>query len=415
MTATSQTLPTSMTVTPGTGPRATAADTTEQLLAEVRRIGPILRENAGAAEQNRRLPKAVIDALIAAGLERLLTPASLGGFELDPASSARIVEEVALYDSAAAWALQSGNVSAWWARNLPEKGMTEILGNNPSAMVAAAFHPQQRAVEVPGGYRLTGRSPLASMIHDSDRVLVSAFVFDGDKPRMTPNGPVIIAAIMNTRDVEIVDTWHTLGMRGTDSNDVAFNEVFVPLHMTYPFDPTFVPSGHFSGPLYRFPAGAIVALFSAAVLLAVARCAIDDLRELATKKTPFGSMKTLRDRGVVQSTLAEAEGILRSARALFYQTYADAWAVTASGKPASLEQRADLMLAAIHAAKSSATVTELMHRLAGTTGIYSRSRLERCFRDAHTLRHHGFVSENKLETVGQVYLGLPPDFPLIVF
>jgi alkylation response protein AidB-like acyl-CoA dehydrogenase len=282
-------------------------------------------------------------------------------------------------------------------------------------MVAAAFHPQQRAVEVTGGYRLTGRSPLASMIHSCNRVLVSAFIFDGDKPRMTDHGPAIIAAIMKTSDVEIVDTWHSLGMRGTDSNDVAFNDVFVPAHMTFPFDPTFVPSGHFAGPLYRFPAGAIVALFGATVVLAAARGAIDELRDLATKKTPFGSMKTLRDRGVVQATLAEAEGILRSARALFYQTYADAWAVTASGLPNSLEQRADLMLAAIHAAKSGALVTELMHRLAGTSGIYTRSRLERHFRDAHTLRHHGFVSESKLETVGQVYLGLPPDFPLIVF
>ena len=107
--------------------------------------------------------------------------------------------------------------------------------------------------------------------------------------------------------------------------------------------------------------------------------------------------------------------ILRSARGLFYQTYADAWAVTASGQPNSLEQRADLLLAAIHAVRSSAQVTEMIHRLAGTTGIYARSRIERHFRDAHTLRHHGFVSENKMESVGQIYLGLPPDFQLLVF
>jgi alkylation response protein AidB-like acyl-CoA dehydrogenase len=306
-------------------------------------------------------------------------------------------------------------VNAWWAKNLPDEGVAEIFAGNPSAMVAAAFHPPQRAVEVPGGFRLTGRSPLASIVHDCDRVLISAFIYDGDKPRMTPNGPAAIAAVLNSSDVEIVDTWYTLGMRGTDSNDVAFNDVFAPTRLTFPLDPTRAPSGHFKGPLYRYPASAIIALFSCGVLLATARGAINEFRELAINKTPFGSMKTLRDRSVVQATVAEAEGILRSARALFYQTYADAWAVTVSGQPNSLEQRADLMLAAIHVAKNAAQVTELMHRLAGTSGIYARSRLDRHFRDAHTLRHHGFVSENKLETVGQVYLGLPPDFPLIVF
>jgi alkylation response protein AidB-like acyl-CoA dehydrogenase len=80
-----------------------------------------------------------------------------------------------------------------------------------------------------------------------------------------------------------------------------------------------------------------------------------------------------------------------------------------------MEQRADLLLAGIHAARSAAQVTDLVHQLAGTTAIYSRSQLDRHFRDAHTLRHHGFVSESKLESVGQIYLGLPPDFPLIAF
>jgi hypothetical protein len=56
-----------------------------------------------------------------------------------------------------------------------------------------------------------------------------------------------------------------------------------------------------------------------------------------------------------------------------------------------------------------------MHGLAGTTGIYTRSKLDRYFRDVHTLHHHGFVSASKLESVGQVYLGLPPDFGLLPF
>jgi len=65
--------------------------------------------------------------------------------------------------------------------------------------------------------------------------------------------------------------------------------------------------------------------------------------------------------------------------------------------------------------KSAVVVTDTMHRLAGTTGIYTKSRLDRYFRDVHTLRQHGFVSENKLESIGQIFLGLPPDFPLIAF
>ena len=204
-------------------------------------------------------------------------------------------------------------------------------------------------------------------------------------------------------------------MRGTDSNDAAFSDVFVPAHRTFALTPDFEPGEHFRGPLYRFPAAPIIALFSAGVLLSAARGAIDEFRELAQRKVPMGSQKSLRDRGVVQAGLAEAEATWRSARAFFVGTLNDAWQRTVAGQPNTLAHRADLLLAGIHAARASAQVTESMHRLAGTTGVYTRSPLERFFRDAHTLRHHGFASENKLESVGQIYLGLPPDFPLVAF
>ena len=115
-------------------------------------------------------------------------------------------------------------------------------------------------------------------------------------------------------------------------------------------------------------------------------------------------MKTLRDRNVVQSTLAEAEAMLRSARALFYETIAEAWARTSARKPNTLEHRADLMAAGIHAAKTSATVTDMMHRLAGTTGIYQRSPLERYFRDVHVATQHRFASPEEMYQVGAVLL-----------
>jgi alkylation response protein AidB-like acyl-CoA dehydrogenase len=150
-------------------------------------------------------------------------------------------------------------------------------------------------------------------------------------------------------------------------------------------------------------------------MLASARAAIDEFRALAQRKVAFGSMKTLRDRATVQAGLSDAEATLRSARAFFYESLEEAWRRTASGTPATLEQRADLLLAVVNAVRSSASAAETIHRLAGTTGIYERSPIERHFRDTHTLRHHGFASEARLEAIGQVYLGLAPEFPLLSF
>jgi len=387
----------------------------EQLIGRARELGPVIREHLEEAEHERRLATPVRDALRAAGFQRMLAPKSLGGLEVDPVTCAQVVEEIAGFDSAAGWALQAPNVNVWWACRLADTGAEEIYGADPSTPVAAAFHPPQLAIEIPGGFRVTGRSPLASNIHDCDWALFSGMIMDDGHPRMTEFGPAMIAFILRTSDLEILDTWHTLGMRGTDSQDVMFRDVFVPASRTFPLAPQFQPGRHFQGPLYQFPASGIIAIFSASVLLATARGAITELRELATRKVPFGSLKTLSERGTVQSALAESEATLRAARALFYDTMAEAWARTSSKQGHTLEQRADVLLATIHAVKSAVVVTDTMHRLAGTTGIYTKSRLDRYFRDVHTLRQHGFVSENKLESIGQIFLGLPPDFPLIAF
>lgn len=348
----------------------TANETTHDLLDRARTLAPIIREHAGAAERDRRLPKPVLEILSANGFNRLLAPKSLGGLEVDPVTCARIVEEIATHDSAAAWSLQSGNVNAWWACHLPEDGVQELYGSTPDVMVAAAFHPPQQATEVEGGYRVSGRGPLASMINDCEWILFSAMIFDNGQPRMTEHGPAMIAFIIPTSDVQIIDTWYTLGMRGTDSNDAAFKDVFVPVRRTFVLTPEFERGKHFQGPLYRYPAIPIIGLFSAGVVMAAARNALNEFRDLAQSKVPMGSLKTLRDRGSVQTMLAEGEAKLRSARAFFYETLSKAWTQTLAGEPHTMEDRALLLLAGVHAVKTAAEVTDIAHRLAGTTGIF---------------------------------------------
>src|SRR5205814_3375654 len=135
-----------------------------------------------------------------------------------------------------------------------------------------------------------------------------------------------------------------------------------------------------------------------------------ELRELAGRKTPGGSTALLRERASVQARVGRAEGTLRAARLLVYDALVEAWERTLAGEPASLEQKADLLLAAVHAMHDAAQVVEAMFNAAGTSALYTRSPLERHFRDMETLKQHGFFSENRYEVVGQIALGLTPEW-----
>jgi alkylation response protein AidB-like acyl-CoA dehydrogenase len=387
----------------------------ESLVARARAIAPIIREHADTAERERRIAPAVLQAMREAGLFRMFTPRILGGFETDPITAARVTEEVAYADSAAAWTLQAGNTGSWWAGHFPEDGVAELFSDGPDLMMAASFSPPHRAESVPGGYRFTGRGSLASTIHDCPWLMMTALVFDGEQPRMTSLGPTVVGLVLRTSEVRIIDTWQSLGMRGTDSNDVAAEGVFVPEPRSFVLAPSYQPASQFSGPLYRLPALASTDVIIAPVALAIARSAIEAVYELADRKTPMGSLKTIRHKPAVQEAVADVEAQLRAARLLFYETVNATWQLALGNQSATLAQRADLLLASAHAVRTSARVADLMHRMGGTSGIYARNRLERHFRDAQTVRHHGLLSESRLETVGQVYLGLEPDFGFVAF
>src|SRR5262245_64094791 len=179
------------------------------LIDVVKGLGSLLRETGQEGERERRLPSRALTALKSAGLHRLLLPKSLGGLELDPVTCARVIEEVAGYDSAAAWVLQN-NSGAWWAARLPDAGVDEIYGANPDAFVTAAFHPPQPAVAVPGGYRMTGRAPLASIVHDSQWVLMTGIVMENGAPKIVNGAPTLVGMIFPTKEVQILDTWDSL-------------------------------------------------------------------------------------------------------------------------------------------------------------------------------------------------------------
>jgi alkylation response protein AidB-like acyl-CoA dehydrogenase len=151
------------------------------------------------------------------------------------------------------------------------------------------------------------------------------------------------------------------------------------------------------------------------LLLAVARRAIAEVAALAQSKVPVAASTVLRERASAQAKLAQAEALVRAGRVFLYDTLRETWEATVAGEPLSLRHKADVLLAVTHAVQSAVQAVELMYRMAGTSGVYTRSPLARYFRDVEVLRHHAFGAETRYETVGQVYLGLPPDFPVLAF
>jgi indole-3-acetate monooxygenase len=380
------------------------------------KFGPVISQYIDEDETNRRLSKPVISALREACFYRLLLPKSLGGLEIDPVTTAKLVEETARHNTAAAWSMMVANVSAWWCKWLPEEGTKEVYKNGPDTLIAGAVHPPMMATPVDGGYRISGKSPLASNVHEADWIFVSAFVMEQGQMKMNNGRPEMVGVLMSAEHCNILDTWYTLGMKATDSNDISAKEVFVPAYLSFPLSPEFQPTSHYAGPLYQFAAiGISTSCLIAPIALAVATNAIQEVKQLAEKKTAMGSVVPLREKGVIQRKFGMAEALVQSSRAYLYNTITEYWNKTLAGEKLSLQDKATLLLTGTHTNQSCLQAIDMMYSAAGTSGIYTRNKLSHYFTDAQVIRQHGFSNDSRYETAAQVYFGLPPDVPVLAF
>jgi alkylation response protein AidB-like acyl-CoA dehydrogenase len=329
---------------------------------------------------------------------------------VDPVTAYQIFEEVARIDSAAAWNLQLACGAQAFGPWFDDLGAREIFGQ-PDDVVAGSFFPPRKAVPVDGGYRVTGQSAFVSGAHQAAWFVGLAHIYEGNAPKMAPNGePVGLMVACPARDAAIVDNWHTLGMRGTGSDDVLMHDLFVPNHRTAILAPYEKPGAAYGGPLYKLTLWTTVSALSV-VALGIARAAVNDLLELAGRKSPAYTMKSLRDRETVQAVVGEAEATLGAARAYLYEAAREAYQLALDGHKIDMPRKMKLQLASTHAAAAGAKVVDLVHSAVGTTGIREEYRFQRHFRDVHTITQHGFISASRYESGGQYLLGVPVEWP----
>jgi indole-3-acetate monooxygenase len=375
-------------------------------------LAPQIRSCAEEIEQSRRLPLPLVEAMAQAGLFRLWIPRSLGGEETDPMTVARVIEEVSRADGAAGWCVAIASEYGAFGGYLPPEAAREIYGSDRRVRTAGAFRPFGEARVVASGYQVTGRWPLGSGCQHSAWIVGGCRILDGEQPRLRPDGtPVTRILFFPASDCEILDTWHSIGLRGTGSHDYAVSDVFVPAARSLSFrEPPVEP-----GPLYALPTIALFATGLAAVPLGIARHAIDILLDMTATKIASRSRQTLRGDATMQANLGQAEAVVRSGRAFLYETLAEAWQVVSAGQLLSVSQRAMLWLAATHAATAAKQATELMFTAGGSASPYASGGLERCLRDVHAACQHVTLAAPNYQMAGQAFLDLDMRATVLMF
>lgn len=367
----------------------------DAIVDAARRVQPAVRERADDIERQRRLTPDVVSLLRDAGLFRLCVPRAYGGPEADPMTLVRAVEAVATADGATGWCVAIASTTSSLASFLPPATAQAIYGD-ANVVTGGAYAPTGRGEAVSGGYRITGQWSWGSGTDHCDWITGGVTMADGS----------FHLAWFPAADVELLDTWYSVGLNGTASCDYRVHDVFVPESHT--IRPGYVRS-QVDSPVAAFPNYNLLACGIAAVTLGLGRRAIDELVALAAGKRPAFSSRTLAQSGTAQGDIARAEAKVGAARAFLLDELSQAWACAVDARPVDLAMRARIRLACTHAARSSAEAVDLAFNLGGGSSVLSSNPLQRCFRDVHTATQHLMVSPRIDETVGKVLFGLEVD------
>ncbi|HEX5419437.1 MAG TPA: acyl-CoA dehydrogenase family protein, partial [Gammaproteobacteria bacterium] len=219
-------------MTNATPPTGTPSRT--ELIERAAALRTLLEEHAEETDGLRRLAEANVAALKEAGLCRLMVPKRFGGYQTDIHTYIAVMAEIGRGCGSTAWVASLINVCAWLAGLFPDRAQQDVWGTEPEAWVAGSLAPHGLAAPVDGGWRVTGRWAWASGSLHAQWAACGIRMTD-ERGEVSNLG----LSLMPMSELDIEDTWHMAGMKGTGSNTIVAKDVFVPEHRFLPYPAAF--------------------------------------------------------------------------------------------------------------------------------------------------------------------------------
>jgi 3-hydroxy-9,10-secoandrosta-1,3,5(10)-triene-9,17-dione monooxygenase len=378
----------------------------DQLVARARELGELAWEHMRETEENRRLPDAVIGALFESGLLRLATSRRMGGVEAHPHTLVEVGRELARGSAALGWiyGLTTGHQ---WYLSFAQERLQEEVRDSPTGLIVDSLVPGGQGEIVDGGYLLSGHWKFVRGIEWASWAGLAFVPPDANPPR-----PVV--AFVPAADLKIEDTWRTVGLRGTASNEVTLENAFVPSHRIFQlakFAHDSQPQGEVveQSTLFKLPFMGMAAIHLTYTALGVAQRAIEEFTHWTKVRVRPYEHTAAQEAPYSQMTLADALAKWDAAHALMQQYVRDMWEAAEQGRGALPDDvRARMFAQRAFIARTSAELTNQLFLDSGAMSLFETSAMQQLWRDANAASMHMVLGRgDAMTSLGRNLMGLP--------
>ncbi|MCA2188100.1 3-hydroxy-9,10-secoandrosta-1,3,5(10)-triene-9,17-dione monooxygenase oxygenase subunit [Nonomuraea cavernae] len=355
----------------------------DEVLDSVRTLLPRFAERARSTDEERRVPEETIRELLDAGVFRMLQPKRYSGAEGDPALFFTVVREISAVCGSTGWLVSVLGVHAWQLGLFAEAAQDEVWGDDPDVLVSSSYAPIGRLTPVRGGYRVSGRWRFSSGCEHASWALVGGLVV-GEQGR-----PVDFMTVLVPRTEYVIeDVWDVIGLRGTASNDIIVEDVFVPDHRVmrnYEQAQLRGPGQKVNtGPLYRMPFGGMFTTTITAPVIGMAagcyRSYVTAMRDRV--RLSLGGGRFAEDQ-FAQVAVARAASEIDAAVLQTDRNIRELYEHTVRGEPIPMKLRLRLRRDQVRATERALEAIDILFKTAGGSSLSRGNPIERAWRDAH--------------------------------
>lgn len=374
------------------------------ILTRIKGVAQKASERRDEIDQAAKFPEDLYDELEASGAFRLCGPKEFGGLEMSLAEMNELVFEGARGIGSLGWLMMVGISQSIGLGLFPEETVKVLWSGDEHARTRGVIAPKGIAVPVDGGYMISGQWPFATGGPKPNYVSGNSIIMEDGKPKLGPSGhPQAIIAMMPAAEVEFLDTWHVIGMRGTDSCDVRVKDVFVPKEMTFDL---MAPATCFDTAVARLPLRVALSFPHCALALGIAQGALDDIAGLAkTKRASMNPSATLSEDPIFRFELGRQAMRLAAARDMMDRKAQECTDVGEAYGELTPQQILTTRLMANHITEECVKIVDWAFTKAGSSSVYDSSSLQMRFRDIHVATQHASCHTDPYSLLGAVVLG----------
>jgi 3-hydroxy-9,10-secoandrosta-1,3,5(10)-triene-9,17-dione monooxygenase len=378
------------------------------LVAEAKRIAPLLAANSSEDEQLRRLTDRTWRLLLDGGFVRALQPARFGGGEAPLLEFVDAIFEISRVSPSAGWVAGVIGVHPWQLALFSDKAQREMWDEDPTAMHSSSYNPTGKAEKVAGGYQLSGRWSFSSGCDHCRGVMLGALCgsreIDGKQVRD------FRSFLLLPDQYRIDDNWHVAGLKGTGSKDIVVEEAFVPeyrtqSHLDYAMNLPLPGQAVNQGPLYRLPWSVVFNMAIAVSALGSAQGFVDAWI-MATRDRKLGSGGRAADDAMIQDRIATATWYLDASITRVRADATELWQMAEAREPVSMNQRAQMRWNMNRGCELVGQAVASLFRASSGRSIFLNDPLQRRFQDLQSALAHAYLTPDPLSrAVGGMILG----------